>query len=299
MVSQVAEQMITKIREREQEAITALDNTRTLRMEKLNAVMTQIQSLVKQLNQAVHYANNLVKRSSSSDIMQSKGNLEKRFEDLNNNTSSIVAHRVSSFVKFVPTAEPGRIFSLGFFSTKETDLNRSTVEGLAQDFQTGVESELAICPQLISEAGEAQGKFHVKVLVEPAEQVTNLMTCKKEDGSFQTKFTPQVPGTYNIQVIINGDNLYEIPFTVHVKERQLKVVGELDLKGETLQNPDGIAVNSKGLIAVTDWNGHCILIFNKEGEYLRKFGCNGENIGKLNRPSGLTYLDDDHILVAD
>lgn len=158
MVSQVAEQMITKIREREQEAITALDNTRTLRMEKLNAVMTQIQSLVKQLNQAVHYANNLVKRSSSSDIMQSKGNLEKRFEDLNNNTSSIVAHRVSSFVKFVPTAEPGRIFSLGFFSTKETDLNRSTVEGLAQDFQTGVESELVICPQLISEAGEAQGK---------------------------------------------------------------------------------------------------------------------------------------------
>ena len=298
MVSQVAEQMVAKIREREQEAITALDNTRTLRVEKINAIMTQVQSLVKQLNQAVDYANNLVKRSSSSDIMQSKGNLEKRFEDLNN-ALLMAAPRVSSFVKFVPTAEPERIFSLGFVPTIETDLNRSTVEGLTQDFQTGVESELVIRPQLISEAGEDQGKFHVKVLVEPAEQVTNLMTCEKEDGNFQAKFTPKVPGTYNIQVIINGDNLYESPFTVHVKERRLKVVGELDLKGETLQNPDGIAVNGKGLIAVADWNGHCILIFNKEGEYLRKFGCNGENIGELNRPSGLTYLDDDHILVAD
>jgi len=39
--------------------------------------------LAKQFNQAVEFANNLVQRSSSSDIMQSKHSLQKRFKDLN------------------------------------------------------------------------------------------------------------------------------------------------------------------------------------------------------------------------
>ena len=75
--------MIAKIREREREAITTLENTRLSRMEELNSVTKQVQSLTKQLDQAVEFANNLLQRSSSSDIMQSKKNLEQQFQDLN------------------------------------------------------------------------------------------------------------------------------------------------------------------------------------------------------------------------
>ena len=168
------------------------------------------------------------------------------------------------------------------------------VGGLTQDFQAGVEAELVVCPKLMN---ETQNKIHVEVHVEPATKVASLMTCEKEDGNFLVKFTPKVPGTYNIKVTINGDNLHKSPFTVQVKERRLEVMGELDLKGETLRGPDGIAVNSKGLMAVTDCYGHCILILDKEGKCLRKFGCEGENAEQLYYPSGVTYLNDDEILV--
>ena len=287
-VSQTAEQMINKIREREREAITAIENTRVSRNEKLNAAKTQGQSLVKQMNQAVEFASNLVRRSSSSDIMQSKKNLEKRFEDLNKIQSPALP--VSSFVRFVSTAEPENL-TLGV-----TAIGEPIVEGLTQDFQAGVETELVISPKLIN---EGQGTFHVEVLVEPTELVGSMTTLKREDGHFLVKFTPKVPGRYNIKVTCNGDNLHQSPFTVQVKERQLEIVGELDLKGENLQSPYRIAVNSKGLIAVTDCGGHCILTFDKEGKYLRKFGSKGGNAGQLNRPAGVTYLNDDHILVAD
>ena len=225
--------------------------------------------------------------------MQSKQNLQKRFEDLNK--TPVPALPVSSFVKFVSTAEPENL-TLGLVAAIETDLHGSTVKGLTQDFQAGVEGELVVCPKLMN---EAQQKLLVEFYVEPATEVGSLMICKKEDGNFLVKFTPKVPGTYNIKVTINGENLHKSPFTVQVKERRLEVVGELDSQGKTLQNPAGIAVNSKGLIAVTDCNGHCILIFNKEGRYLRKLGCKGENAGQLSCPSGVTYLNDDEILVAD
>ena len=68
-VSQTAEQMVAKIRESEREAITALEKTRVWRIEKLNSAKESVLSLEKQINQAVEFANNLVERSSSSDIM--------------------------------------------------------------------------------------------------------------------------------------------------------------------------------------------------------------------------------------
>jgi len=76
-------------------------------------------------------------------------------------------------------------------------------------------------------------------------------------------------------------------------------VGKLNLKGEIPQEPHGIAVNSNGLIAVADYVRHCVLIYDKEGSFVRKLSCYGENPGQLNDPCGVTYLNDDEILVAD
>ena len=293
-VSKTAEQIITKVREREREAITALENTRVSRTEKLNSLKTEVQSLAKQINQAIEFAEYLVQRSSSSDILQSKKSLEKRFDDLVdlNNTLVPSLPAVSSFVKFFSASEP---VTLGFIATTEP-----VVEGLKQDFQAGVEAELIVYSKLTR---EARGKFIVDVAIEPAKKVGSLLTCEQEVGNHQVLFTPKMPGSYHFQVTVGdvGNHSPKSIFTRHiqVKERRLKVVGELDLKGETVQSPSGIAVNSKGLIAVADCDGHCILLFDKGGNYLRKFGCKGTNIGQLNIPSGITFINDSQILVAE
>ena len=98
-VSQTAEQMIAKIRENERQIITTLENTHVSREDRLNAAKAQVQSLLKQINQAIEFAKNLIQRSSSSDIMQSKNYLEKRFDHLENTTISELP--VNSFLKFL------------------------------------------------------------------------------------------------------------------------------------------------------------------------------------------------------
>jgi len=297
-VSQAANQMIAKIREREWEAITELRNTGVTRTEKLDCVNKQTQSSIKQIDQAVEFANNLVQRSASLDILQSNKNLEQRFENLNK--TAVPALPVGPFVKFVSTIAPESL-SLGFVATSEIDVHRSTVQGITENLQAGLAAEFLVCPKISKEelTGGTQRKLHVEVLVEPAEQEGSLIICEKEDGNFQVKFVPKVPGTYNITVKINGDKLPNSPFTVQVKKRQLEIVGELDLKGEMPQDPTGIAVNSNGLIAVVDHKGHCVLIYDKEGKFVRKLGCYGQNPGQFKGPNGITYLNDDEILVAD
>ena len=302
-VSQAADQMIAEIREREQEAIISLETTRVTRLEKINTAMQEAQSLVKQMSQAVEFANNLTQRSSSSDIMRNKKTLKQRFEELR--VTEVPKHGETTFVKF---SAPSRVegLKLGLIETVEfkADANRSWFEGLEQTLQAGVEAEFTLHPKT-SEGRtcyHADIKDQVEVLIEPAKDVTNVIVSEKEDGNLQVKFTPIVPGAYSIEVKINGDKLPTCPFTTQVKERELVVVGNLDLKffqGDELKGFLGITVNKEGNVAITDNLGHCVYVFDKRGNCLRKIGGLGTNSGRFRLPQGVSFLNDNEILIAD
>ena len=159
-----------------------------------------------------------------------------------------------------------------------------------------------ICSKRKSEGeltSKCQREFDVRVLIEPAEDVASLRTFKKKNDDLHVKFVPTVPGTFNMTVKINGDKLVTSPFRVHVKERRIDVVGQLLLRGEIPKSPNSIAVNSKGTIAVSDDEEHCILMFDEDGNVVGKFGSYGEGPGQLHCPAGLTFLNDVELLVVD
>ena len=84
----------------------------------------------------------------------------------------------------------------------------------------------------------------------------------------------------------------------HARVSQRHVIGELDLnllEGEQVGCLLGIAVDTEGNIAVTDCYKHCVYIFDKNGKCLGKIGAKGQ----FKFPCGMTYLNDDEILIAD
>jgi len=300
-ISQSAETMITKIREREREAIASVDKTHATRLEKINSAKEKAESLLKQMIQAVEFTQNLVQRSSSSDIMQSKETLKHRFQELRD--IEMPKHHETSFIKFTAASAEG--LRLGDIATEGVDTSQCTLEGLDQILQAGVTAELILCPR--TPEGEISNqpdlKTQIEVVIEPTEDVTNVIVSKKaENGKFKVNFTPRVPGAYNIEVKINEDKLPNCPFITQVKGRELVVVGELNLKiyqGDELYDIRRIAVNTAGKIAITDYKGHCVCIFDKEGNCLRKIGSQGRNAGQFNHPHGVTYVSDNEILIAD
>jgi sugar lactone lactonase YvrE len=63
--------------------------------------------------------------------------------------------------------------------------------------------------------------------------------------------------------------------------------------------PTNVAVDSKGLLYVTDtWNNR-IQIFNPRGRFLRMFGGQGVTAGKFVRPKGIAIDSEGHVYVAD
>ena len=300
-VSKAAGQMIEVIREREREAIISLETTHVTRLERINSAIEKARSLLKQMKQAIEFAKNLTERSSSSDIMRNQETLKQRFEVLRE--IEVPKLDGTSFVKF--TAVSTKNLKLGLIETiPKADANRSTLEGLKQTLQAGVEAVFTLCLKT-SEGkmiNQPDLKDQVEALIEPAKDVTNLIVSEQKEGDLRLKFTPKVPGAYNIQVKINGDNLPTCPFTSRVIERELVVVGELNLKfspGDEPESLTGIAVNFQGKIAVTDVIGHCVYVFDGDGKCLRKIGCKGENPGQFSAPAGVSYVNNNEILIAD
>ena len=299
-VTQAAEQMIAEIREREREAIASIETTRVSRLERINSAKQKVESLAKQNKKVADFAETMVQRSSSWNIMHNKTTLKQRFEELRGIQAA--KHHQTSFIKFYAAPVVG--FKLGDIVIDVADANQSTLEGLDQTLQAGVEAEFILSPKTAEGeiSNQSDLKQRIAVTIDPTDDVTDVSVRETENGRFKVKFTPKVPGAYSIEVKINGDKLPTCPFTVQVKQRELTVVGELDLKlfdGDKLKRLHGIAVNTKGLIAVTDYHGCCVYILDKEGKCLRKFGSKGYQADQFLTPCGVTYLNDDEILIAD
>ena len=301
-VSEAAQHVITKTRQQEKQLLESLEMTRRKRIEQINSAKQELESLVKQIHQAAQFAENLVQRTPGWDIIKTRTTLKHKFQELRG--VEISRHHPTTFVKF--TAASQQDLKLGFIQLTEKPAKAatSTVEGLDQTFQAGVEAEFTLCPKTAEGETSYQADLsdQVEWLIKPTEDVTNVTVQAGEEGNLRLKFTPKVPGAYNVEVKINGEKLPTCPFTLPVKERELVIVGELDLKfnqGQEFRGPSGIAVNKQGDIAVVDNLGHCVFVFNKEGNCLKQIGKEGVDPGQFKYPTGVLFLNDHEVLVTD
>ena len=295
-VSEATEQMIAAIQERQREANDALERTLASRTEKLSSAKQNAKSFAKRIKQAAEFTYDLVHGGSSTGVLNNKSSLEQRFDELCKSKVPSLPDHVA-FIRFFSTCLPESV-NLGFIAWKT-----ATCEGLTQTFQAGLEAELTL--RLHTPPGEVWHtnlRDRVEVFVEPAEEVASLVIREKEDGNFQVKFAPKIPGMYTINAKLNAVTLAGSPFTVHAQERRFSVdlVSELHMSREgRIKRPRGIAVNSKGEMAVTDYEGHCVALLDNAGRFIRKLGSEGESDGHFKHPADVTFLTDDEVLVAD
>ncbi|XP_066488985.1 tripartite motif-containing protein 2 [Tiliqua scincoides] len=68
---------------------------------------------------------------------------------------------------------------------------------------------------------------------------------------------------------------------------------------KVLSGPHFAAVNHNNEIIITDFHNHSVKVFNQEGEFMLKFGSNGEGNGQFNAPTGVAVDSNGNIIVAD
>lgn len=85
-------------------------------------------------------------------------------------------------------------------------------------------------------------------------------------------------------------------------KRNMSQIGEFGRIGQDkgqFTNPDGVAVDAKGLIYVGDSGNGRIQVFDKKLQFIRTIGSKGTGNGQFNWISGLCVTDRNEIVVSD
>ena len=132
---------------------------------------------------------------------------------------------------------------------------------------------------------------------------TSVESKDNKDGSYSAIFIANQIGEVKLSVDVNGQQIKGSPFIVKVCKDYTTVdkpsrVQVLD-QSEKMGLPLGIAFGQDGMMAVTDYANHCVWIFDKEFQLVRKFGSSGTGDGKFNRPFGVVFDANDHLYVTD
>ena len=69
--------------------------------------------------------------------------------------------------------------------------------------------------------------------------------------------------------------------------------------GRGFYGPRAIAISSDNIVYVCDTGYKRIMIYDENGNFIRKFCVSGMGMGELDEPVGIALLDDDHLAVAD
>ena len=131
-----------------------------------------------------------------------------------------------------------------------------------------------------------------------------------ENGRYRVSVRPQSPGSHRLSIFAHsrGQNVHikNSPFDVTVTRPPIKtmtassVIGRDDVPDQKMKSPWGIAVSRDGeIIAVSDIENHCLIVFDQNGRFVRVIGKEGRGNLEFKSPRGLAFNPNGQIVVAE
>ena len=309
-IQRFADGLIKTIQVKMQNLIATVENQRKRSLESLKAKGTEIHHQVNVTESSLEEADNLLKRSTTAEVVQLKRSLQTIF------------HRVDQTEPIV--YDPTSLQTFVFVENKKMldIVNGEEIGVLEEAFRTKASESLAEGEGLKEGTVARKAQFNLttrnaerrqgynerdRVTVEikddqEQECVTEVRVHDDKYGTYKVTYYPRFEGTFKLLVKVNGEHISCSPFTVIVKPFQVKPVLSFGKQGSgdgMFKYPYGVAVSDGDEIVVADCNNHRVQVFDSDGTFLRSFGHKGENDGEFIYPTGIAINKDRQIFVAD
>ena len=130
---------------------------------------------------------------------------------------------------------------------------------------------------------------------------TRTRGCIRSEGESEYKisYQPTVKGRHQLHIQVEGQQISGSPFPVIARRSPEEKLSTPFLTICLTGEPEGVTINQKGEVVVTDYNGHCVNVFSPSGERLRSFGTHGSGPRQFLHPRGVAVDSEDNIFVAD
>ena len=310
-VQRFADGLIKTIQAKMQNLIATVENQTKRSLESLRAKGSEIQHQVNVTESSLEEADNLLKRSTTAEVVQLKKSLLQTIFHRVDQTEPIVYDPscLQTFV-FVENKKMLDIVNGEEIGVLEEAFRTKASESLAEGegLKEGTVARKAQFNLIIRNAERKQGyneRDSVTVEIKDdqgQECVTDVRVDDNKNGTYKITYYPRVQGTFKLLVKVNGEHISCSPFTVILKPFQVKPVLSFGKEGSgdgMFNYPFGVAVSDGDEIVVVDCGNHRVQVFHSNGTFSSSFGHKGENAGEFNNPVGIAIDKDRNIFVAD
>ena len=309
-VQRFADVLIKTIQVKMQNLIATVENQTKRSLESLKAKGREIQHQVNVSESSLEEADNLLKRSTTAEVVQLQKSLQTIF------------HRVDQTEPIV--YDPSSLQTFVFVENKKMleIVNGEEIGAFEEAFRTKASESLAEGDGLKEGTVARKAQFNLttrnaerkqrynerdRVTVEIKDNqgqdcVTEVRVDDNKDGTYKVTYYPRVQGTFKLLVGVNGKHISCSPFTMISKPFQVKPVLSFVKEGSgdgMFEYPLGVAVSDRDEIVVADCANHRVQVFDSNGTFLRSLGHKGEKAGEFNYPFGIAINNDRNIFVAD
>ena len=121
---------------------------------------------------------------------------------------------------------------------------------------------------------------------------------RRGESQYEINYQPTIKGRHQLLIKIKDQHIRGSPFPVTAK-MPVEKLGTPIRTIDGLNHPWGVAINRKGEMVVTEFDGHCVTVFSPSGEKLQSFGTHGSGQGHFHNPRGVAVDGKGNLLVVD
>ncbi len=118
---------------------------------------------------------------------------------------------------------------------------------------------------------------------------------RRGQSQYEISYQPTIKGRHQLHIKVEGQHIRGSPFPRSSVEKLSTPI--LTIGG--VRGPEGVAVNQRREVVITEFGGHCVTVFSPTGERLQSFGSHGSAEGQFKNPFGVAVDGEENVLVAD
>ena len=268
----------------------------TLQLEQMEHTQTELQGIKERYD--------IMKNGSDQEAPSMKKQVVDDVKRISDSYHKLNMHPVEfATIKFVPVEEYKS--SMPWFGRLSYDdvcpVNCETL-GFPEMVSKGERVEFKVLTKDQSNHLYHKGGSEVVIQAQSSRgDVTPVEVKDNKDGSYSASFVANQGGEVKLLATIKGHQIKGSPFSVKVQAKYSKVCkpSKIINEGGRMGQPWGIAFGRNGMWSVTDASDHCVWIFDREDQLVRKIGSYGGGKGKFNRLLGIAFDANNHLYVSE
>ena len=289
---------------RETELIGQLHKTTQGKLKDLAAKSDQIETTLAQLDSCLHFMRESIKGGNESDVLMMKTNTVHQVKELTTPFQADTLNpNIEADMVFSALADlTARCQSYGqVFSSCSPDPSKCHTTGKGLEVAVVGEKSTAILHAVSYEGKPCEEpikSFECKLVSEITGTRANCSVERRGQSWFKISYQPTIKGRHQLHIKVEGQHVRGSPSSVAVKS-PVEKLGTPILTLGGVREPEGVAINQRGEVVVTEVGVHCVSVFSPSGEKLRSFGTHGSGQGQFDSPFKIAVDGEGNILVTD